>query len=98
MNLNPHGVVFGVGVICAAWPASASGTAVFRWSTMELGSRIVVPRSLVASQSGFALDIPRMFIALLLITLAGVALFCVMVVLSRLALGGWHESEIARET
>jgi len=49
-------------------------------------------------QSGFQLDIPRMFAALLLITLAGVALFAAMMGLSRLALGQWHESEIGVET
>jgi NitT/TauT family transport system permease protein len=49
-------------------------------------------------QSGFQLDIPRMFAALFLITLAGVALFVIMVALSRLALGQWHESEIGTET
>jgi NitT/TauT family transport system permease protein len=49
-------------------------------------------------QSGFQLDIPRMFAALFLITLAGVTLFAVMVVLSKLALGAWHESEVAAET
>jgi NitT/TauT family transport system permease protein len=49
-------------------------------------------------QSGFQLDIPRMFAALFLITLAGIALFVVMVGLSRLALGQWHESEIGAET
>ncbi|RTL72319.1 MAG: ABC transporter permease [Hyphomicrobiales bacterium] len=49
-------------------------------------------------QAGFQLDIPRMFAALLLIALAGVALFLAMVGLSRLVLRGWHESEIAQET
>jgi NitT/TauT family transport system permease protein len=49
-------------------------------------------------QSGFQLDIPRMFAALFLIALAGVALFTVMLVLSKLALGAWHESEVATET
>ncbi len=49
-------------------------------------------------QSGFQLDIPRMFAALFLITLAGVGLFAVMVGLSKLALGQWHESEVAAET
>ena len=49
-------------------------------------------------QSGFQLDIPRMFAALFLITLAGVGLFILMVGLSRLALGEWHESEIGSET
>jgi NitT/TauT family transport system permease protein len=49
-------------------------------------------------QSGFQLDIPRMFAALLLITLAGVGLFTVMTMLSKLALGQWHESEVGAET
>jgi NitT/TauT family transport system permease protein len=48
-------------------------------------------------QSGFQLDIPRMFAALFLITVAGVGLFTSMIGLSKLALGGWHESEIVRE-
>jgi NitT/TauT family transport system permease protein len=48
-------------------------------------------------QSGFQLDIPRMFAALFLITLAGVALFVFMVALSKLALGQWHESEVGAD-
>jgi NitT/TauT family transport system permease protein len=48
-------------------------------------------------QSGFQLDIPRMFAALLLITLAGVGLFALMIALSKLALGQWHESEVGAE-
>ncbi|MDO5289999.1 MAG: ABC transporter permease [Pseudomonadota bacterium] len=44
-------------------------------------------------QSGFQLNIPRMFAALLLISLTGVALFVLMAWLSRLALGSWHASE-----
>jgi NitT/TauT family transport system permease protein len=49
-------------------------------------------------QSGFQLDIPRMFAALFLITLAGVILFAAMVALSKVALGAWHESEVGPET
>ena len=45
-------------------------------------------------QSGYQLNIPRMFAALALITLTGVLLFAMMGALSRWALGGWHESEI----
>lgn len=45
-------------------------------------------------QSGFQLDLPRMFAALLLIALAGVGLFALMAWLSRLCLGGWHSSEL----
>jgi NitT/TauT family transport system permease protein len=44
-------------------------------------------------QAGFQLNIPRMFAALLLISLTGVALFALMAWLSRAALGGWHASE-----
>lgn len=44
-------------------------------------------------QAGYQLNIPRMFAALLLITLTGVGLFALMAVLSKAALGGWHESE-----
>jgi NitT/TauT family transport system permease protein len=48
-------------------------------------------------QSGYQLDIPRMFAALFLITLAGIAMFLVVVSLTRLALGSWHDSAVARE-
>ena len=48
--------------------------------------------------AGFALDIPRMFAALFLITLTGVVLFAAMVALSHLALSNWHESETRAET
>jgi NitT/TauT family transport system permease protein len=44
-------------------------------------------------QSGYQLNIPRMFAALLLITLTGVLLFAAMAMLSSWALGSWHESE-----
>ncbi len=48
-------------------------------------------------QAGYQLNIPRMFAALALITLAGVALFAAMAGLSRWALKGWHESEQTHE-
>jgi NitT/TauT family transport system permease protein len=48
-------------------------------------------------QAGFQLNIPRLFAALFLITVAGVALYLAMVWLSRLALGHWHESELAAD-
>jgi NitT/TauT family transport system permease protein len=44
-------------------------------------------------QAGYQLNIPRMFAALLLITVTGVLLFALMSVLSKWALGSWHESE-----
>ncbi len=47
--------------------------------------------------AGYQLNIPRMFAALALIALAGVALFALMAGLSRWALAGWHESETPAE-
>lgn len=43
-------------------------------------------------QAGFQLNIPRLFAALVLISLTGVILFVSMVWLSNQALGHWHES------
>jgi len=48
-------------------------------------------------QAGFQLNIPRMFAALLLISLTGVALFALMAWLSKLALGSWHASELSQD-
>lgn len=48
-------------------------------------------------QAGYQLNIPRMFAALVLITMTGVLLFAVMAVLSKWALGGWHESEVTHD-
>ncbi len=48
-------------------------------------------------QAGYQLNIPRLFAALLLVTLAGIALFAAMVWISKLALAHWHESELAAE-
>jgi NitT/TauT family transport system permease protein len=47
--------------------------------------------------AGYQLNIPRMFAALLLISLTGVALFVLMAWLSKMALGSWHASELSRD-
>jgi NitT/TauT family transport system permease protein len=46
-------------------------------------------------QAGLQLNIPRLFAALALITLTGVILFALVSLAARLALGRWHESELA---
>jgi NitT/TauT family transport system permease protein len=46
-------------------------------------------------QAGFQLNIPRLFAALFLITVTGILLFVLMAMLSKWALGGWHESEMS---
>jgi NitT/TauT family transport system permease protein len=48
-------------------------------------------------QAGFQLNIPRMFAALLLISLTGVALFVLMAWLTKVALGSWHASELSQD-
>jgi NitT/TauT family transport system permease protein len=49
------------------------------------------------AESGYRLNIPRMFAALLLLSLAGIAIFSLLSWLTHLALRRWHESAIARE-
>jgi NitT/TauT family transport system permease protein len=50
------------------------------------------------AESGYRLNIPRMFAALLLLSLAGVAIFFALSLLSHFALRRWHESAIRRES
>lgn len=49
------------------------------------------------AESGYRLNIPRMFAALLLLSLAGVAIYLVLSSLSHLVLRRWHESEVNEE-
>jgi NitT/TauT family transport system permease protein len=49
------------------------------------------------AESGYRLNIPRMFAALLLLSLAGIAIFALLSLLSHLALRRWHESAVTRE-
>ncbi|MEC5399881.1 ABC transporter permease [Uliginosibacterium sp. H1] len=46
-------------------------------------------------QAGFQINIPRLFAALVLISLTGIALFLLMAWLAKLSLSHWHESELA---
>ena len=49
------------------------------------------------AESGYRLNIPRMFAALILLSAAGVAIFFALSAISHLALRRWHESAIERE-
>jgi NitT/TauT family transport system permease protein len=49
------------------------------------------------AESGYRLNVPRMFAALLLLALAGVAIFFTLSLLSHLALRRWHESAVKQE-
>jgi NitT/TauT family transport system permease protein len=49
------------------------------------------------AESGYRLNIPRMFAALILLSLAGIVIFAALSVLSHGLLRHWHESALARE-
>jgi NitT/TauT family transport system permease protein len=49
------------------------------------------------AESGYRLNIPRMFAALVLLSVAGIAIFFVLSALTHLALRRWHESALAQE-
>jgi NitT/TauT family transport system permease protein len=49
------------------------------------------------AESGYRLNIPRMFAALLLLSLAGIAILFMLYAVSHLALRHWHESALRRE-
>jgi len=48
-------------------------------------------------ESGYTLQIPRMFAALLMVTGTGILIFVVLTVVTHLALRRWHESAVRRE-
>jgi NitT/TauT family transport system permease protein len=48
-------------------------------------------------EAGYRLNIPRMFAALLLLSLAGIVIFFALSLLSHLLLRRWHESAVVRE-
>lgn len=68
-----------IGAVVAEFVAGTGGTA------SGLAYQILM--------AGLQLNIPRMFAALTLITLTGIALFVIVTAISRLALRHWHESE-----
>lgn len=72
-----------IGAIVAELAAGASGQAT------GLAFRIV--------EAGYRLNIPRMFAALVLISLTGIAIFLFFSALSWLLLGRWHDSMRGRE-
>jgi NitT/TauT family transport system permease protein len=49
------------------------------------------------AESGYRLNIPRMFAALILLSITGIVIFLALSLLSHLLLRRWHESAVARE-
>jgi NitT/TauT family transport system permease protein len=50
------------------------------------------------AESGYRLNIPRMFAALLLLSVAGIVIFYLLALVNYLALRRWHESALDSET
>jgi len=50
------------------------------------------------AESGYRLNIPRMFAALLLLSVAGIVIYGLLALISHLVLRRWHESALGKET
>jgi NitT/TauT family transport system permease protein len=50
------------------------------------------------AESGYRLNIPRMFAALLLLSAAGIVIYMLLALVSHLLLRRWHESALGKET
>ena len=72
-----------IGAVVAEFVAGTAG------QNTGLASRII--------ESSFRSEIPRMFAALVLVSLLGITIFLITNWASRRVLGHWHESEIRRE-
>jgi NitT/TauT family transport system permease protein len=72
-----------IGAVVAEFVAGTGGT------DTGLASRIL--------ESGYRLEMPRLFAALLLLAATGIAIFALLSWLSRRLIGHWHESAIVRE-
>jgi NitT/TauT family transport system permease protein len=73
-----------IGAIVAEFTAGTAGTG------SGLAYRIL--------EAGYRLNVPRMFAAVLLISLTGVLIFLAFSLLSHLVLRRWHESAVRRES
>ena len=72
-----------IGAVVAEFVAGASG------QSSGLASRII--------EAGYRLNAPRLFAALILISLAGIVIFLVLSLVSHLILRRWHESALKQE-
>ena len=72
-----------IGAVVAEFVAGSGGTA------SGLAFRIL--------EAGYQLKIPRMFAALVLVSLSGIVIFLILSLVSHLLLRRWHESAVTRE-
>jgi NitT/TauT family transport system permease protein len=72
-----------IGAVVAEFTAGAAG------KETGLASRIL--------EASFRTEIPKMFAGLVLVSLTGIAIYLVFNLVSKLALGKWHESELKQD-
>ena len=82
-ELKARGEEYPIGSVVAEFVAGAGGRA------SGLAYRIL--------EAGYRLDVPRMFAALFLISLTGIAIYLSLSALTYSILRQWHESVIGRE-
>ncbi len=70
-----------IAVVTAEFVAGSGRSGGLAWRIMEAGNR---------------LEVPRMFAALLLLSLLGIAIYALLAALERRLLSGWHESTLDR--
>ena len=78
-----------IGLEAPAWAGAGSGGAGSAGAGSGLAYRI--------AESGYRLDIPRMFAALLLLSAAGIVIYGLLALVSHLVLRRWHESALGKE-
>ena len=86
MELGAEGLGAGlalIGAVVAEFVAGSSG------QSSGLASRII--------EAGYRLNAPRLFAALILISVTGILIFLVLSLVSHLILRRWHESAVRRE-
>lgn len=72
-----------IGAVVAEFVAGSGTSSGLAWRIIEAGNR---------------LDIPKMFAALFLLSLLGIAIFFILTLVEHLALRRWHESALRRES
>ncbi len=72
-----------IGAVVAEFTAGAAG------KETGLASRIL--------EASFRTEIPKMFAALVLVSLTGIAIYLVFNLVAKLVLGHWHESELKQD-
>jgi NitT/TauT family transport system permease protein len=91
----PSALPYILGGLCIAGGLSLIGAVVAEIAAGSAGAGSGLAYRI--AESGYRLNIPRMFAALLLLSAAGVAIFYLLSLINYLALRRWHESALGAE-